>query len=115
VLIWDSHAAADSGHVDEAEALARRGYAVYEELGDAANRAFGLGELGVMLMYAGKYGEARHVVQSSLDLYQDLGNRAMCAYAQGWLAVTFLAAGQYATAHVLSRQALAQARAAWGK
>jgi predicted ATPase/transcriptional regulator with XRE-family HTH domain len=109
-LIWDSHAAADSGQVDEAEALARRSYTIYEDLGDSANRAFGLGELGVMLMYAGKYGEAGRVVQESLDLYQYLGNRAMSAYAQGWLAVAFLATGQYAAAHLLSQQAIAQAR-----
>src|SRR5262249_25023700 len=31
VLIWDSHAAAELGHIDEAEALARRSYTVHEE------------------------------------------------------------------------------------
>jgi tetratricopeptide (TPR) repeat protein len=110
VLIWDSHAAAHSGQVDEAEALARQSYALYEELGDPANRAFGLGELAVRLMYAGKYDEACQVLRQSLELHEDLGNRATRAYTQGWLAVAFLGTGEYATAHTLSQQATAQAR-----
>jgi tetratricopeptide (TPR) repeat protein len=109
-LIWDSHAAAEIGQVVEAEALARRSYAIYAELGDPANRAFGLGELGVILMYAGKYDQARGVLRQSLDLYEDLGNRASSAYAQGWLAVAALGTGQYQAARSLSRQAVAQAR-----
>jgi tetratricopeptide (TPR) repeat protein len=110
VLIWDSHAAAEIGQVDEAEALARRSYALYEELGDSSNRAFGLGELGVILMYAGKYGEARGVLQQCLALYEDLGHRAASAYVQGWLAVALLGIGQYEAARGLSRQGMAQVR-----
>jgi predicted ATPase/transcriptional regulator with XRE-family HTH domain len=110
VLIWDSNAAADSGQVEEAEALARQSYAIYEEFGDPANRAFGLGELATRLMYAGKYDEAGRVLGQSLELYEDLGNRAMRGYTQGWLAVACLGTGQYAAAHMLSQQAMAQAR-----
>ena len=80
VLIWDSHAAAELGQVDEAEVLARQSYTLHEELGDSANRVFGLGELGVILMCAGKYDEARRVLGQSLELYQDLGNHAMSVY-----------------------------------
>jgi tetratricopeptide (TPR) repeat protein len=110
VLIWDSHAAAELGYIDEAEALARRSYTVHEELGDPASRAFGLGELGVTLIWAGKYDEACRVLRHSLELYQDLGNHAMHVYVQGWLAVALLGIGQYAAAGSLSRQATAQAR-----
>ena len=93
MLIWDSHAAAELGQVDEAEALARRSYALHAELSDSANRVFGLGELGIILMWAGKYDEACRVLQESLELYQDLGNRAMSVYAQSWLAVAYLGTG----------------------
>jgi predicted ATPase len=110
VLVWDSHAAADSAQVEEAEALARQSYALHEQLGGAANRAFGLGELGVILMYGGKFAEASRALEQSLALYEDLGNRAMRAYTQGYLAAARLGLGQYEAASVLSQHALAQAR-----
>jgi len=110
VLIWDSWAAAELGQVDEAEARARRSYALHAELGDPAERVFGLGELGVILIWAGKYDEASRVLRQSLELYEDLGNHAMHVYVQGWLAVALLGIGQYEAAGSLSQQATAQAR-----
>ncbi len=107
VLIWDSHAAAEMGYVEEAEALARRSYALYEELGGAANQAFGLSELGVILMYAGKYAEAHDMLWQSLDLYRELGGHTMVAFVQGWLAVACLAMGEYEQARSLTQQATA--------
>jgi tetratricopeptide (TPR) repeat protein len=110
VLIWDSHAAAELGQVDEAEALARRSYTLHADHGDSVNRVLGLGELGLILLWSGKYEEACRVLRQSLDLYQDLGNRTMSAYVQGWLAVACLGTGQYEAARSLSQLALAQAR-----
>jgi predicted ATPase/transcriptional regulator with XRE-family HTH domain len=110
VLIWDSHAAAGLGQLEEAEALARHSCDVHTELGDSVNGVFGLGELGLILVWGGKYDEACAVLRQSLELYQDLGNRTMSAYVQGWLALGLLGRGQYEAARGLSQRAIAQTR-----
>jgi tetratricopeptide (TPR) repeat protein len=109
VLLWDSHAAAELGEMAEAETLARRSYAMRSALDAVAGLGMGQGELCVILMWAGKYSEARDTLEQALGLYRELGDRAMEVYAQGWLAVAYLATGQYAEARAASHEAMRQA------
>jgi predicted ATPase/transcriptional regulator with XRE-family HTH domain len=109
VLLWDSHAAAELGEMAEAETLARRSYAMRSALDAVAGPGMGQGELCVILMWAGKYSEARDTLEQTLGLYRELGDQAMEVYAQGWLAVAYLATGQYAEARAASHEAMRQA------
>jgi len=113
-LNHESQAAVASGATDEALELARRSHAIYEELGEAAGRASGLGRLGIIQGWVGLFPEAQRTLAASRALYDDLGDELMVADDDGILAYTTCAVGDLEGAWALATQAIDRFRAVLG-
>jgi DNA-binding SARP family transcriptional activator/predicted ATPase len=92
--LW-SQTAAEAGRPGDAEILARRSYAIYQDLGDQVSSATGLGKLGVIQMWLGAYASARDTLAASLAQYQQLANHAAVARARCRLGLALGALGAY--------------------
>ncbi|HEY3232381.1 MAG TPA: tetratricopeptide repeat protein, partial [Roseiflexaceae bacterium] len=113
-LNYEAQVVAEIGATDEALDLARRSHAIYEELGDPAGHAFGLGRLGVIQSWAGLYPEAQRTLAASRVLYDDLGDQLMVALDDSRLAFATWAVGDLDAAWVLATKSIDHYRAVLG-
>jgi tetratricopeptide (TPR) repeat protein len=107
-LIGMGYLAMELGELEEGERLRRESVSIRRRIGDRAEIAYGLMNLGWSLVWLGRFGEALSVVTESLHHWKDLGleDRAGAVRTPGLLGSTQLHLGQYDVARATLQKAL---------
>jgi predicted ATPase/class 3 adenylate cyclase/DNA-binding XRE family transcriptional regulator len=101
--------------LERAEELCRESLSLSQELGDSADRATVLWQLGFVAWARCQYIEARAQLEEAVVLYQNLGDTFNEARTLAYLARVFAAQGEYGRARALAEESLRLSRALGNK
>ena len=96
---------------ERAEALCRECLALSGELGDTADKATALCQLGFVAWARCQYVQARAQLEEAVALFQELGDTWNRARSLAYLVRVFAAQGEYSRARALAEQSLGLSRA----
>jgi ATP/maltotriose-dependent transcriptional regulator MalT len=106
VLYAATELAITQDDLERAEVLCRESLALSRELGDSADKATALFQLGFIAWARCKYAEARAQLEEAVTLFQELGDTWSRARSLAYLARTFAAQGEYGRARARAEESL---------